>query len=223
MKKILIADNDILILYSLSKVLKNSHVDVKTVQNSKEAIDEISACFYDLCFLDLYLPLINGLDVMIKAKELSPETKIIAMSSSDISADMQKEIKISARRFLPKPFDLHDIKQIAAEEMKISDANEYVGDVLSEERRRYGRMTFSETIQCSVSVLDPGELKLKRLNLEGDIIDISNIGMSIHTMYPLKAGQMIMFNNWTKHKAGIAVQSMETDDNSKYRVGVKFI
>ena len=112
-KKILIVDDDQYILEVMSKALCkicNFHGEIKTVKNGKDAIKEISDCFYNICFLDIKLPDLNGLDVMKKIKEISPETRIAIMSGSFITDDMKRTIEEGASLFIEKPFDLSQIK-----------------------------------------------------------------------------------------------------------------
>jgi len=112
MKRILIVDDEPLVLYGLSKTVHDL-AEVKTVTTGEEAILELRSFFYDLCFLDIHLPDMNGLDVMKKVKEISPETKIIIMTASHVNDDMKRAIAAGADYFLAKPFKLPQIKMIA--------------------------------------------------------------------------------------------------------------
>ncbi len=112
-KRILIVDDETLILSQLSNALRifcDFQGEVKTVKSGREAVREISHCFCDICFLDINLPDLNGLEVMKKINELSPVTKIAIMTASLINNDMMKTIKDGASLLIEKPFDLSRIK-----------------------------------------------------------------------------------------------------------------
>ncbi len=112
-KRILIVDDEPLILSQMSKSLYRTcdfHGEIKTVENGEDAIREITGRFYNICFLDIRLPDMNGLDVMKKMNELSPKTRIVIVTGSYITEDMQKTIDEGASLFLKKPFDFHQIK-----------------------------------------------------------------------------------------------------------------
>lgn len=106
MKKILIVDDEFLILYSLSMTLRRDDREVKTVANGKDALKELGNRRYDLCFLDVRLPDMNGLDIMRTVKKISPTTKIIIMTASEITSAMMESIQESAQLLMSKPFDL---------------------------------------------------------------------------------------------------------------------
>ena len=113
MKRILIVDDEQLIRYALSRALNSEYVDVKAVETGVEAISEITSRPYHLCFLDIFLPDICGIDVMKSVRETSPETKVVIMTGSLVSDEMEKEITDKAYMFIAKPFSIFDIKTIA--------------------------------------------------------------------------------------------------------------
>ena len=74
MQKILLVDDEALILYSLSKTLRHCGSEVTTVTNGTDALSEIQRNSYDICFLDVQLPDANGLDLMKTIRNDSPST-----------------------------------------------------------------------------------------------------------------------------------------------------
>ena len=98
-RKILIVDDEDLILSGLSKCLADDNTDIKTVSTGADALKEIGSCPYDLCFLDVFLPDVNGIEVLKKIKTLSPATKVVIMTAHDVSDDMSKDIKDNSFNF----------------------------------------------------------------------------------------------------------------------------
>ena len=110
--RVLVVDDEPLILCCISRFLKKSTM-VKTVASAEEAIDEIVSQHYDLCFLDITLPGMTGLDAMKIIKELSPITKVTIMTGNLLDEAMVRQIDDSAYAFIEKPFSLSDIEEIA--------------------------------------------------------------------------------------------------------------
>ena len=113
MRRVLIVDVELPILSGLSRALHDLcdfKGEVRTVVNGREAIYDISHCFYDICFLDIKLPDINGFDVMKGIKNISPETHVILMSASCLSNDFKKTIEKGEAFYIKKPFDFLQIK-----------------------------------------------------------------------------------------------------------------
>lgn len=112
-KKILIVDDEILILRGFSRALKaccSFAGQIVTVDTGSRAISEIRSTFYDLCFLDIKLPDMCGLDVMSKIRALSPKTIIAIMSANVMNEDQKKMITLSGITFFPKPLPLPEIR-----------------------------------------------------------------------------------------------------------------
>jgi len=148
-KKILIVDDEQLFLEGLSRALYkfcDFQGKVKTVGNGKDAIKEISRCFYDICFLDINLPDLNGMEVMKKIKEMSPRTSIAIMTACVIDDGMKRTIKEDASLFIDKPINLPKIraflKQVLIEGVK-------------GERRQSERKALMKTLNYSIYIITP--------------------------------------------------------------------
>jgi len=109
--RVLVVDDEPLILYSLSRFLKKKAA-VKTVASAEEAIDEMVAQHYDLCFLDITLPGMTGLDALKIIKELSPITKVTIMTGNFLDETMTRQIEETAYALIEKPFELLHIQEV---------------------------------------------------------------------------------------------------------------
>jgi DNA-binding NtrC family response regulator len=109
--RVLVVDDEPLILMSLSRFFKKIAL-VKTVSTAEEALDAIKEQHYDLCFLDVKLPGMTGLDAMKIMNELSPNTKVAIMTATLLNETMKEQVADYAYTFIEKPFALSDIKGV---------------------------------------------------------------------------------------------------------------
>ncbi|MGB5883694.1 MAG: response regulator [Desulfobulbales bacterium] len=109
--QILVVDDNPLILMSVSRFLKKIAL-VKTVSTAEEALDAIKEQHYDLCFLDVMLPGMTGLDAMKIITELSPNTKVAIMTGTLLNEAMKEQVDNYAYTFIEKPFGLSDIEGV---------------------------------------------------------------------------------------------------------------
>lgn len=72
--------------------------------NGDEAVELVSATLPDLVFLDMVMPLRNGIETAKILKELHPGIKIIGCSTIDQEALVQKAFEAGFDAYLPKPF-----------------------------------------------------------------------------------------------------------------------
>ncbi len=221
MKKILIVDDRPLNLSGLSRALKvlcHFNGDIKTVINGREAIREAEIYFYNICFLDLTLPDINGMDVMKKISEISPETAIVIMSACYISDDMKRSIDENRSQCISKPFVISEIKEFIRDSFNGNGdyyRQEECRELLKKGKRHAKRRPLKKTIECSVDNTD-------NVEFEGDIIDISYAGIGMKSHFLLDRCDMINFKNGMSHKKGMVKWSNRLDD-STCRVGIDFI
>ena len=113
MKKILIVDDELLLLHGLGKALKTDATEVVVVETGKKALAEIASSPCHLCFLDVFLPDMDGTEVLKKIRAISPQTKVIMMTAGVINNAMKETIEKNAHMFINKPFDLLQVKMLA--------------------------------------------------------------------------------------------------------------
>lgn len=112
MARILLVDDENLILYSLSAALRHDGSQVTAVTNGKDALSEIKRSLFDICFLDIHLPDANGFDLMKIVLEISPATRIILMTAIDLDDVQMNYLRHNNGHYLPKPFDLEEVRSI---------------------------------------------------------------------------------------------------------------
>lgn len=112
-KKILIVDDEPLLLHGLGKALQNDAAEVVTTETGEAALKEVASSEFHLCFLDVCLPDMDGMEVLKRITALSPKTKVIMMSAGVINNSMKETIEEIAYMFIPKPFNLLQVRMLA--------------------------------------------------------------------------------------------------------------
>jgi len=113
MKKILVVDDEQLLLLGLEKALQTDATEVTTAETGEEALREVTSSPCHLCFLDVFLPDMNGTEVLKKIMAISPKTKVIMMTAGIISNATKDLIEKNAYLFITKPFDLLQVRMLA--------------------------------------------------------------------------------------------------------------
>jgi DNA-binding NtrC family response regulator len=121
MKRILIVDDEPLLLHGLGKALQADATEVVTVETGRAALKEVESSEFHLCFLDVFLPDMNGTEALQRIATLSPKTKVIMMTAGSITTSMKEIIEKIAYMFITKPFDLLQIKMLAKRIIESSD------------------------------------------------------------------------------------------------------
>jgi DNA-binding response OmpR family regulator len=105
--KILLTDDDELVLLSLEELMDSQGFEVHTASNGAEALAKAGNESFDLVVLDVIMPGMSGFEVCAKLREMEAyqEKPIIMLTAKSSSADKEKGLKAGATNFLPKPID----------------------------------------------------------------------------------------------------------------------
>ncbi|AXX94250.1 response regulator [Arcobacter ellisii] len=103
---IAIVDDETEILNVLSRFLtRNQNFSVSTFSNPVSALGSIEGGKFDLIFLDIMMPQMNGLDVLEKIKAKNEDQKVIMMTAYSTLDKVLKSHKEGATNYVMKPFD----------------------------------------------------------------------------------------------------------------------
>jgi DNA-binding NtrC family response regulator len=92
----MIVDDEPDVLYTYISFLKGTHYNVKAFLKPDEALAHFAAAkqpSYDFVILDIRMPEINGLQLYQRLKAISPETRIIFITSLDAAAELTSVLK----------------------------------------------------------------------------------------------------------------------------------
>jgi CheY-like chemotaxis protein len=111
-KTVLIADDDVRNIFSLSKALENHQMKVVSAIDGKEAMRKLSANpNIDVVLMDIMMPEMDGYDTI---KEMRKQTKyknlpIIAVTAKAMVGDREKCMQVGASDYISKPVDIDQL------------------------------------------------------------------------------------------------------------------
>lgn len=226
-KRILVVDSAQLIRYSLKKALSQDMIDVDTVATASDAMDAVSSCVYDLCLIDIHLPVVGGFKLFDMIMARCPEMKVIMMTASDIDIDDEpnektRKTKKKTFHYLCKPFDLKQLKEAVGKALNEDDDTQndsFMKNFAIISRRKSERKKMSKKIDFLSTVIIGGEIKRKSFTAE--TLDISDDGIGLISPCQLKVDDVISFGVDLEQKLGVVIWSL-THNEHAWRVGVRF-
>jgi len=82
------------------------------VENGRDAVKQISLIQPKLCFIDIEMPIKNGLEVLEEIKALSIKTFPIIVSGHSTIDNVKLAVGLGAKGFIVKPYEIDKVKQI---------------------------------------------------------------------------------------------------------------
>ena len=108
--RILVADDEYNIREGLKEGLERENYVVDTAEDGGEALERIRDEKYHAGIFDLKMPRIDGLTLLKKVKQVSPETGVILVTAFGDVASAVEAMRYGAYDFLTKPVDLKRLR-----------------------------------------------------------------------------------------------------------------
>jgi len=118
--KILIIDDEETSCKALSLLLLNDGYQVETACSGEEAIKLLNKQSFDLVISDLFLPGVNGIEVLKKTKESFPSTCFIMITGNASAETAVEAMKEGAFDYITKPFNFEKLKLQVAKALEKS-------------------------------------------------------------------------------------------------------
>lgn len=126
----LVAEDNPVNQHLMEAMLSQKQIKCKIVENGKLAVDEIkSGVIYDLVFMDINMPVMNGIDAtheIIKYEEENNlnHTPIVALTANAISGDKEKYLAEGMDAYIPKPFEEYMLDEVLTKFVNLEKKNE---------------------------------------------------------------------------------------------------
>ncbi|RKX96263.1 MAG: response regulator [Spirochaetes bacterium] len=108
-KRILVIDDEEMILNAIKLILEDMGYSVNCFSNSEEGEKEAIANDYDLIILDLRMPKKNGAEITKSIIEKKPNAKILILTAYPTDPLAKKALDSGAKSLLKKPFEISKI------------------------------------------------------------------------------------------------------------------
>ncbi len=114
-KRILVIDDDLAIRKSFALTLEDADCQVDTAESGEEGVDKASNTKYDLIFLDLKMPGINGVETLIRLRDDGHKTPIYIITA--FHEEFMDQLRVAADEgydfeIMQKPIESEDIVRI---------------------------------------------------------------------------------------------------------------
>jgi DNA-binding NtrC family response regulator len=114
--RILVVDDDVIVIKSCRRILEAEGFEVTTVPSADDALEKMKMYDFDLLVMDVKMPKHDGIFLMREIKKNWPDIPIIVMSGYPTPETIADVLKLGATQFIPKPFKpdefMKSIKQV---------------------------------------------------------------------------------------------------------------
>ena len=110
--KILVVEDNMINQKIALSVLKQVGVYADIANNGKEALEKIEEKQYDIVFMDIQMPVLDGIQATKKIREKGLKTIVIAMTANAMKGDMEMCITAGMNDYISKPFKKENLYKL---------------------------------------------------------------------------------------------------------------
>ena len=205
MYKVMLVDDERLILQGVLNIIDWEKLGMEVIhmaENGKEALDKYKENPVDIIITDINMPVITGLELIMKIKEINKRAKFIVLSGYDEFSYARTAMKYGVENYILKPINEEEL------EAALIDINKKIKDEKEEEN----------------IILEKNSIIMKLLNGNVDSNELYYLKDIIRLEFKNKYYTVsnILFNN-KDIKNKIDVQNLiDVNTSDKYEIIYKF-
>ncbi|MCQ2396146.1 MAG: response regulator [Lentisphaeria bacterium] len=140
----LLVDDTLTNLFLLETICQSVGLPYRTAENGREALELCKQQHFDLIFMDIQMPIMDGYTAIREIRKLpdSATTAIIALTASAYQKDVEKALGAGSTGFIPKPFERDQLLLCIADALDITPERE-----LREEERELSESPEAATVR----------------------------------------------------------------------------
>jgi signal transduction histidine kinase/CheY-like chemotaxis protein len=93
-------------------IFKNIGYEIDLAINGKEALEKISVKEYDIVFMDLFMPVMDGFEAAKRIREMGLKVPIVAISADSDDERKAESVIAGMDEFITKPVKVESVKQL---------------------------------------------------------------------------------------------------------------
>ncbi len=152
--KVLLADDHDANQVLLKTVLQKKGCSVRCVSNGKEAIEAYRSEKFDIIFMDIQMPEMDGFEATKQIREKEKEKKrethipIIALTANAMKGDRERCLKAGMDDYIPKPIKFQDVYRV------IENLQSYTGSPPSGSKKKVSSPPAASTTSEEPAIFD---------------------------------------------------------------------
>jgi len=117
-QKILVVDDEMSMREFLDILLTREGYEISLADSGEQACEILAKGLFDLVITDIRMKDVDGIEVLKKAKETSPETMVVMISAFATAETAVEAMREGAYDYIPKPFKVEEFKKIVRGALK---------------------------------------------------------------------------------------------------------
>ncbi|MFA5157319.1 MAG: response regulator [Candidatus Omnitrophota bacterium] len=110
--KVLVVDDEKIVRDFFKRLLSLLGLEVIDVEDGYKAVEAVKAGKFDLYFIDVRMPGLNGLETYRQIRQIDPDAQAVMITGYAVEDTLEQARKEGAYGDIRKPFDISQIKEV---------------------------------------------------------------------------------------------------------------
>lgn len=214
-KRILLVDDDDMVLFAVSEGLQsaNNSYEIVTATNGYAALSALTESSFDLVITDIKMPQMGGVQLTQKIRSLSLGIPVVWMTAFGTQGLKEQAQRMGVYRFLAKPMDVTDIRQIAKEALETA---------VSQQKKMATLPDLDDRLQKRISQLrsESSAHLVLLTTMAGNPVDAAGVteGMDISTLSALVAANFLASREISKLLGRESVFKLSYHESNQHNI-----
>ena len=114
---VLVVDDEMNLTLAMRRLLSAEGYRTETANSGEEALHKAKESHYDIVFLDVNMPGMNGLETFVKLSEAAPGSAVVMITGygRTLKAVVEEARSLGVRAVIDKPFKINQITEAIRE------------------------------------------------------------------------------------------------------------
>ncbi|HHH19050.1 MAG TPA: sensor histidine kinase, partial [Campylobacterales bacterium] len=99
----------------IEEMLEHYNIVPEFAFNGQEAVEKVAKNRYDIIFMDINMPVMNGIDATKAIRHQQIQTPIIALTANALEGDRERYLSEGMDGYISKPIDTQELKKVLLE------------------------------------------------------------------------------------------------------------
>ncbi len=190
--EVLVVDDDAATRDSLRRVLEHAGHSVREAADGDQAIAFLDGNRVDAVLLDLNMPGLGGLDVLVRIREIAPDTGVIVVSGEASIANAVQAGQRGAYDFVEKPPDRERLLDVLAEAAQVTRLRRSAPELPRSDLGILGKSPAVDKLVESIRRIAPSQGRVLILGENGSGKEL--VAQAIHKLSKRASGPFIKLN-----------------------------
>lgn len=112
MSSVLVVEDERAVRHLVEKILQSAGFTVVAAADGQQALQELERGSFDLVLTDVWMPKMNGLELLARLRSQPGAPRVVVMTADDTPETLLRVVREQAHQYISKPFEAQELVEL---------------------------------------------------------------------------------------------------------------